>query len=144
MEILAYNTLPIPLDYFKSFMRNMDNWFTPPLSNNINISDYSEKIYTHASFIISKKSNDIIGFLAYYNNERTRQLYIPLIAIEPSFQGHGLGGLMLEKLVDENNDFHSIALEVRKNNYLAKRFYEKHGFVETEDRGEIILMAKAF
>lgn len=51
---------------------------------------------------------------------------------------------MLEKLVDENNDFHSIALEVRKNNYLAKRFYEKHGFVETEDRGEIILMAKAF
>ena len=90
--------------------------------------------------------DELLGFTAYYFNSEKREIYITLICVDSSFQAHGIGGRMLEHIVscakahDEYYNF--IALEVNKQNGKAKRFYQKHGFIEQEDRGEKLLMVK--
>ena len=115
----------------------------PPLSQNVDIQAYSERLRTHASFIVAEQNSEIIGLTAFYKNIEAGQLYIPLICVDSCFQGHGIGGKMLSTLqrIGEGK-YHTIALEVRKSNNAAYRFYNKHGFKEKEDRGEKLLMLK--
>lgn len=56
--------------------------------------------------------------------------HILLIAVEPSMQGEGLGGLLL-KILEKNALVHGLdkqLLEVRRSNEQAQRFYLKHRY----------------
>lgn len=52
------------------------------------------------------------------------------VAVEPSYQGQGIGNLMMEHLheVSEQKDIFTMSLEVRVSNYKAINLYEKFGF----------------
>ena len=143
IEIRTYRNAFLSKDKFKSLMQKVDKHFTPPVSEEIDLAVYSEKLYAHASFVVAEENKEVIGFTAFYLNIEAKQLYIPLICVDPNCQNHGIGGKMLETLAQMAADgFHSIGLEVKKTNDVAYRFYKKHGFVEQEDRGKKFLMLK--
>lgn len=52
------------------------------------------------------------------------------ICIKPSFQGQGLGGQLLDRMIDiaSRQRIDTLFLEVRASNQAARRLYEKHGF----------------
>ena len=128
---------------FYHLMERVNLLFTPPISDAVDLRVYSHKLYTHASFIICKESNNIIGFTAFYKNKEEKQLYVSLICVESSCQSLGVGGKMLAMLSSlKTEGFYSIGLEVVKTNKGAYNFYKKHGFIEHEDRGKKILMHK--
>ena len=59
------------------------------------------------------------------------ELHILNIAVKPEFQRGGLGGMLLDHIMDYyRNDLNAIFLEVRKSNFKAIRFYSKRGFWE--------------
>ena len=124
-------------------MQKADKLFTPPMSEEIDLKAYSEKLYTYASFVVCCEGNDVKGFTAFYKNMSERQLYVTLIVVDNQFQCQGIGGKMLSVLESlKSKGFETIALEVVKTNNTAYRFYKKHGFIEQEDRGEKFLMLK--
>lgn len=126
-----------------SILCNMDSCFSPPLSLSVDLEKYSEKLYMHAKIITCKYGEEIVAFLAFYENRELCQFYVPLVCIAEDFQHVGLGSRMfayLERLA--GSDFHSVALEVDKENRKAYNFYLKQGFSIKEDRGGKFLMFK--
>lgn len=143
IEIKTYNSAFLIKDAFMSLMQKVNTYFTPPLTNSVDLGAYSEKLYNYASFVTAEENDEIIGLTAYYRNKEASQLYIPLICVYPSSQSRGIGGKMLKQLTELSVEgYHSIALEVRKTNISAYQFYKKHGFIEKEDRGEKFLMVR--
>jgi [ribosomal protein S18]-alanine N-acetyltransferase len=67
------------------------------------------------------------GLCAYPPHES----YVQTIAVAPSAQGHGLGTQLLTVLIDESlrRGCRRLDLEVRADNDVAVRLYERHGFV---------------
>ena len=58
------------------------------------------------------------------------------IAVDPAFQGQGLGYLLLEALIKHlrQKDIATVWLEVRESNQKARRLYERLGFNEVDVR----------
>lgn len=143
IEIKTFDSTFLSNDAFMSLMQKVNTYFTPPLSASVDLVAYSRKLYNHASFLVALENGEIIGLTAYYMNNEAKQLYIPLICVDPSSQSRGIGGKMLKYLTDLSaKGYRSLALEVRKSNMPAYQFYKKHDFLEKEDRGEKILMVK--
>ena len=143
MEFKLYETFPLTEYEFLKLMEKTSKLFTPPLSEVIDIEEYSHKLYSRASFAVCWEVGQIKAFTAFYKNQETRQLYVSLICVAEDFQHRGLGRRMLDMLASlKKESFSSIGLEVVKTNKKAYIFYKKNGFVEQEDRGLKLLMQK--
>lgn len=143
MEFKLYETFPLTEYEFLKLMEKTSKLFTPPLSEVIDIEEYSEKVYTYASFVVCYDEKKINGFIAFYRNITEKQLYITLICVDKVCQQQGVGSKMFEVLFSLKKDgFCSVGLEVVKTNLNAYHFYKHHGFIELEDRGKKFLMHK--
>lgn len=58
------------------------------------------------------------------------------VFVHPDYRDLGLGGLSLKHsiVVSRIAKFPSLLLKVHDTNFVAKRIYEKHGFVQTEHK----------
>ena len=122
-----------------------DHIFVPPFSAEVNLEQYAEKLLLHASFVCCMLEERVVGLLAYYKNQETKQLYIPYVCVDNSFQGRGIGSEMIHYLVNKySQSFYSVALEVLKINKKGISFYKKIGFDVIEDRGEKFLLGRMF
>lgn len=65
--------------------------FTPLLLNNLNLDGYAHKLSDFANFLLCKRNSDDIGFIAYYENQQDRVLYISLITVRRGCQHQGIG-----------------------------------------------------
>lgn len=61
---------------------------------------------------------------------------IHTMAVDSSHQGQGLGAMLLDALLAEawRRDVHEVFLEVRADNQVAKRLYDRAGFREIAQR----------
>lgn len=114
----------------------------PSLSERVDIEQYSIKLSDNAFFILACMDRRIVGFIAYYKDYVQKVVYIPLIAVDGSFRGKGIGGTMLDVLFESNVFISFIRLEVLKNNKRAFRFYMQQGFSVIEDRKDCLLLEK--
>ena len=60
-----------------------------------------------------------------------RQLYVL-----PSMQGRGIGGMLLDEIIESFPEANAIRLEVEARNTRAIAFYEANGFVRSSAAGE--------
>jgi ribosomal protein S18 acetylase RimI-like enzyme len=60
-----------------------------------------------------------------------RQLYVL-----PSLQGRGIGGMLLDEIIESFPEANAIRLEVEAKNTRAIAFYEANGFMRSADAGE--------
>lgn len=125
-------------------LKKVNELFTPPLSESVDIEQFADKLSKRADFAICYLQGKPSGFTAYYLNSAARQIYITLICVDRDFQSHGIGGKLIGHLknIASVKGYTSIALEVNKANIKAYHFYKKLGFKEREDRGEKFLMIK--
>ena len=122
-----------------------NNSFTPPLSKNIpyTLEEYAERLATYADFVLAKEGGEIAGFLAFYTNTEGGFAYIPQVWVSDNHQRKGIGGQMLNMLIQNIlASFLSVRLEVRKNNEKALSFYNKMGFVVIKDSDSKLLLEK--
>jgi ribosomal-protein-alanine N-acetyltransferase len=93
--------------------------------------------------MVAEQGETVNGFMI-YELHRTR-LQVLNFAVHPSVRRMGIGGLMVNKLVDKltTHRRHQITLAVRERNLPAQMFFRKHGFKATrllknyyEDSGE--------
>lgn len=67
-------------------------------------------------------------------NQKEAEIYN--LAVKPVFRLRGIGQMLLGAFITEAESKRAISvfLEVRQNNFPAKRFYEKNGFVKVYER----------
>lgn len=122
---------------------SVDKLFEPSLSSTLDLYLYSEKLATHAKFLVCYVNSQIVGFIAFYTNNIAKQYYIPLICVGSGYQCQGIGRRLLESLeANAPISITSIGLEVNKANLIAFQFYMRMGFRIAEDRGAKYLMVK--
>ena len=79
---------------------------------------------------VAKQNGKVVGFVNPEIDEKGHKT-ISQIYIEPSFQGKGLGSLLLQKALNILGTDDDIYLTVISYNQKAINFYEKFGFVKT-------------
>ena len=78
--------------------------------------------------VVMHKDSDILGFAIY--SPIIPESHLLNIAIDPAYQGKGLGDKLLQKIILQNRTIgvKTISLEVRVSNLPAINLYEKRGF----------------
>jgi ribosomal protein S18 acetylase RimI-like enzyme len=109
-------------------LKNVEELFVPPLNTYVNLEDYSRKLSTKAYTIEILFDNNLVGLVAYYNNDQ--YLYLSNISIDKEYLKNGYGTILINKLIEKSLLYKKkILLEVNKENIKAVRFYKKHGFI---------------
>ena len=109
------------------------------------IADYVDKIMNKAKIIIHAEQNQIIGFVAYYDNDDLEEnAYLSMLAISPKHQKKGLGSELMSYTIRNLNDkgFASYSLEVNEWNEKAINFYKKFEFRTVKVEEGIVYMTK--
>ena len=80
---------------------------------------------------VAQTNNTTVGFVVASTEDDGRK-FINSIYIEPTFQGKGLGSMLMKKALDWLGGDEPIYLEVLNYNQNAIDFYERFGFEKTD------------
>ena len=82
-------------------------------------------------YLVALDQEQVVGYagLCDYPDEA----FVQTMAVAPAAQGRGVGGLLLDALLEEaaRRGQRTVSLEVRADNAAAQRLYERHGFTRT-------------
>ena len=124
MEVLISEKIKDYDNIIKIHNLYFDNkWQTKDIEN-MNIAE-------NYSFITVKDGDKTVAYLISYDTTDSIDLFE--IAVEGSYQGQGLGTLLLKALFEKNHD-RDIFLEVHENNEKALLLYRKNNFKEISIR----------
>lgn len=106
--------------------------FVPPLSDRVDIGDYSKKIIRYATRFETWSDRKLVGLVAAYcNDQKKRIAYLTSVTVLCECMGKGIASLLVAQCVDhaKASGMLQIALEVSVRNASAIKLYEKYGFV---------------
>lgn len=131
---------PNPVQVYE-YLKAVNEIFTPPISQYIDLCDYSEKIVANAYVIWAVQKQITVGMCAFYAN-CPPNAFLTSLSVVPAFQGHGIAKKLLHhlKLWCRENDYPYLSLEVYKTNAIATMLYKQSGFQVAQDRNEKWLM----
>ena len=84
-------------------------------------------------FIVAEVNGFVVGFVVGFPaREDTGRIFS--LAVHPLYQNRGIGSALFQEIIDvfRKSGVSEIVLEVRTGNLKARRFYEKHGLVQTD------------
>ena len=130
--MLTYKHETPPLESIREFFYRTDKEFDVPLSQKVNVDEYTFKLYMHAEFFVCYDDNKIIGMICCYMN-RPPEAYISHVCVDSEHQGKGIFKELFTLVKKECfiKSIGMISLEVNKNNYNAQQIYKKLGFVDS-------------
>lgn len=107
----------------------IDTYFTPSLSTQVNLKEYADKLRAHATIITVIHEGEIVGLLAAYLNEG-KESYASCACVKPSMRGKGCFSRMLCELIRLAQDMNctSVACRVNADDEAILRTYRKNGF----------------
>ena len=117
------------LEQIFSFILDNDDAFVPSFSSNVNLEDYSKKIFEKALSFEAWEDGCLVGLLVVYQNDETKTFYIPYFCVRKK----GVGHLLFNFFNTECKEYDVVELEVRKTNIYAISFYEKLGFYQISE-----------
>ncbi len=84
----------------------------------------------HSEFLVADDGN-AIGGMAFANAvDEGKTVMLHQLYVRPSMQGRGIGGMLLDEIVDSFPEAECIRLEVEEANLRAIAFYRAAGFVQ--------------
>jgi len=100
--------------------------FKTPWTYDMILSEMRESLST---FVVAVSGDTVIGYYGFLHI--SDELHILNVAVTPDFRRKGVGTLMMADLKARavSLSARAITLEVRESNHVAKRLYERVGFV---------------
>lgn len=114
-----------------SHLKKCDKDFSPPLSERVNIKEYSEKIFKKSVTFEAWKEELLIGLVAtYFNDNYENFAFVTNVSVLRDFMGLGIASELLNKCIEYaiKESFSEIRLFVGKDNNQAIGLYQKFGF----------------
>ena len=125
--------------------------FTPDLytlaSGVVDKKKMTEKFAKFATVIAVAENGGIVGFSAFYSNDREqRTAYLSLIAVDRNSRSGGIGKILINETVRRSKErgMERLTLEVRKENLSAIGFYRHLGFSVCGENAESSFMTMVF
>ena len=132
------------LDMLKHFEQT-ESAFEPPLSQTVNLKEYSRKLFSSAERIEVWEGHTLVALVAVYLNKDQGFGFITNVSLLSNYHGSGLGKSILKRCEElvKLNRLREIRLEVHKENVRAKRFYEKSNFALFEEKKDTQILVKS-
>jgi ribosomal protein S18 acetylase RimI-like enzyme len=84
-----------------------------------------------SEFLVADDGERIVGMAFAAADREGKTVMLHQLYVLPAFQGHGVGGLLLDELLNDFPDAETIRLEVEEANSRAIAFYRVYGFEQT-------------
>jgi len=133
------------LAHIRNHLESCKNDFTPKLQSYINLTEYSQKMFTSATRFERFEDNELVGLIAAYDNNLDKTGFITNVSVKKSYYGSGMSQSLLNECIKYYTDkkFNSINLEVFRQNKKAIAFYVKHNFkIINNNEEKIVTMSK--
>ena len=109
------------------------------------LSQLSEKYSLSADFYVVEIEGKAAGFIAFYANDTDSKTgFISMIVVHSSFQGFGIGSLLMDLAISvcKLRGMTRLRLEVNVHNDKALRLYERNGFFVHLNNGQSAILSK--
>jgi len=142
LEEIIYKIKSAEIDEIIAHLEISSPFFTPPLTERINIEDYSLKIFNMAITFEAWNNKRLIGIIATYFNEDTCKGFITNVSVLIEFTNRGISSNLLKMCIEYaiKHNILEIDLEVDKDNERATNVYRKFGFIAHSIKNNTILM----
>ncbi|MEI6696951.1 MAG: GNAT family N-acetyltransferase [Bacteroidota bacterium] len=140
---IIYNIKTASAKEIYSHLLKCNDSFIPPLSETINIEEYSNKLFEKSILFEAWDNNILVGCIAaYFNDTFTHNGFITNVSVINEYAGNGIATALLKMCIEyaKNNNIHMILLEVNRNNSSAIFLYEKFGFLCINTKVDILTM----
>ena len=115
-----------------AFLREQADDAFPDLKDELRLNMLAKKWHKNAEFCTCRNdSNHLIGMIAFYANMPEEGIaYIPHVYVTNNYRGQNLMSTMMNIIKEyvKQKGFHSMHLEVQKDNERAQRAYYHYGF----------------
>jgi ribosomal protein S18 acetylase RimI-like enzyme len=121
-------------------LRLCDQFFVPPLSERVALTDYSAKLHEKAERFEAWIDTTLVGLAAgYYEAGSGVVAFITSVSVLKEWQGQGVASVLVDRSIAhaQHLGFELIELQVALQNDHAVRLYRKHGFqVASQDNNQ--------
>ena len=124
----------------KEFLATVDKDFPVPISEKVDISDFSRKLCEKATIVTEIKENKIVAMAAGYTENTENQLaYVSILGTIKEYRGQGLANKLLSEFINisKQKGLKGVHLYTAQTNECALSVYSKHGFTEYIVENEI-------
>ena len=90
----------------------------------------------NSEFLVADDGTRLGGVAFAESSDDGEQVTLRQLYVLPSLQGRGIGGMLLDEVIDSFPEASAISVEVEERNAKAVAFCEANGFVRTADVGE--------
>jgi ribosomal protein S18 acetylase RimI-like enzyme len=129
----------------EALLNDVQNDFTPPLSETVDLRVYSSKLVDNAIIIPNYNKKYLNAICAVYANDYIhRKAYLTMLAVRPENRGEGIAKKLIQQAEIEliQKGFKSLTLEVYSNNNKALFLYKSCGFSVHDISADSIFMIK--
>ena len=128
------------IDLIITAVAKLEKNLFPSLSQrNINVEQYSQKLYKYGKVWCHYDQGIPISIIAgYFNDMQERTAYLSILAVNENYRGRHLASSLLSEFEEYalNAGMEKIKLEVRKYNSIAQVLYHKFDYVITENASD--------
>jgi ribosomal protein S18 acetylase RimI-like enzyme len=89
-----------------------------------------------SEFLVADDGEHIAGMAFAAADREGETVMLHQLYVLPAYQGHGIGGMLLDEILDDFPDARRIKLEVEEQNSRAVAFYRIYGFEQTGRTGD--------
>lgn len=117
-----------------SIISQIDCYFALPISKQIELRTYSDKLEKNATIVTDIHNGEIVGFAAAYLNKE-QESYISCLCVSPEYRGQGRAARILNQLktIAGQLKIPSLTCRTNANDAIALRMYEKASFFPGEE-----------
>lgn len=115
-----------------TFLKTVEGDFYPPLSERKSLSEYLDAELTDNSVtLLALHNQDIVGYVnCQFNKPQKNESYINTLAVSVRFRGRGIGGKLLQKILEtaKLSGFKTIKTRTWSTNKSGLTLYKNCGF----------------
>lgn len=145
--ILMYTVNKSTQEEIEKHLFTCDKDFVTPLSERVNIKDYSEKIHKNSITFEAWSDKDLIGLIACYANDPNNNVaYITNVSVLSNYRKKGIAQTLFKELFKNKTilRFNKIEIKVFKNDISTINLYKKNGFKVNEQDDKQFIMEHVF
>jgi ribosomal protein S18 acetylase RimI-like enzyme len=126
----------------RAHLSGCDRGFSPPLSERVELGEYSRKLRLNAVTFEAWSGKSLVGMLAAYFDARERSCFITNTSVSPEFSRRGIAAKLLAACLERarSEQVETVSLEVSQDSHPAIGLYAKFGFEVVGHRGDFLKM----
>ena len=125
------------------FLKKIDSLFKIPLSQKINLEEYSKKIIRNADVFLAFDSESIVGIVVGYNNDKELKISnMSILVVLNEYQGKGIAKKLVNNFLDlaKNKKMEKVKLSTVDTR--ALKLYESLNFKIVREENKVYYLEK--